>query len=97
MEWKMLLSFMTISNILRPFGIIYGLLVQFVVIWYIFTFWHVWTEKNLATLLRFFFCLVMPQSIRHHSRSLCLRASPPGGGRAGGHAVQSLVVVVRRF
>jgi hypothetical protein len=36
---------MTIWNILRPFGIIYGLLVQFVVIWY------VWTEKNLATLL----------------------------------------------
>jgi hypothetical protein len=22
-----------------------------VVIWYIFTFWYVWTEKNLATLL----------------------------------------------
>jgi hypothetical protein len=45
LEWKMLLYFMTIWNILRPFGIIYGLLVQFVVIWY------VWTEKNLATLL----------------------------------------------
>jgi hypothetical protein len=30
MELKMLLSFMTISNILRPFGIMYGLLVYVV-------------------------------------------------------------------
>jgi hypothetical protein len=29
----------------------YGLFVQFVVIWYIFPFWYVWTKKNLATLL----------------------------------------------
>jgi hypothetical protein len=35
-EWKMLVYFMTIWNILRPFGIIYGHLVLFVVIWYIF-------------------------------------------------------------
>jgi hypothetical protein len=27
LEWKMLVYFMTISNILRPFGIIYGRLV----------------------------------------------------------------------
>jgi hypothetical protein len=41
---------MTILNILWPFDIIYSLLVQFVVIWYIFLFWYVWTKKNLATL-----------------------------------------------
>jgi hypothetical protein len=36
LEWKMLLYFMIIWNILWPFGIMYGSLVQFVVIWYIF-------------------------------------------------------------
>jgi hypothetical protein len=41
---------MTIWNILRPFGIIYGLLVNLVVIWYFWSFWNVWTKKNLATL-----------------------------------------------
>jgi hypothetical protein len=35
-EWKMLLHFMIIWNILWPFGIMYGSLVEFVVIWYIF-------------------------------------------------------------
>jgi hypothetical protein len=47
----MLLHVMAILSIQRPFGIIYSLLVQFVVIWYIFTFWYVWTKKNLATLV----------------------------------------------
>jgi hypothetical protein len=47
----MLLYFMTVWNIFRQFDIIYSLLVQFVVIWYIFPFWYVWTKKNLATLL----------------------------------------------
>jgi hypothetical protein len=39
------------GNIVRPFGIIYGLLVQFLVFRYIFTCWYVCTKKNLATLL----------------------------------------------
>jgi hypothetical protein len=37
-------------NILRTFGIFYGHLVHFVLIWYIFPFWVSWTKKNLATL-----------------------------------------------
>jgi hypothetical protein len=41
--------FMTIWNILWPFGIIYGRLVLFVVICYIFPIWNVWTKTNLAT------------------------------------------------
>jgi hypothetical protein len=41
LERKMLSYFMTICNILLPFGIIYGRLVLFVVIWYIF---HVLTS-----------------------------------------------------
>jgi hypothetical protein len=36
LECKMFLYFMTIWNILRPFGIIFGRLVESVVIWYIF-------------------------------------------------------------
>jgi hypothetical protein len=36
LEWKMLVYFMTIWNILRPFGITYGRLIGLVVIWYIF-------------------------------------------------------------
>jgi hypothetical protein len=36
LEWKMLVYFMTIWNILWPFGIIFGRLVKFVAIWYIF-------------------------------------------------------------
>jgi hypothetical protein len=36
LEWKMFVYFMTIWNNLRPFDIIYGRLVKFVVIWYIF-------------------------------------------------------------
>jgi hypothetical protein len=50
--WKMLLYFMTIWNIFRPFGIIYGLLAYVVCghLVYFFTFWYVWTKKNLATL-----------------------------------------------
>jgi hypothetical protein len=43
---------MTIWNILRPFDIIYSLLVQFVAIWYIFRFWYFWTKNNLATLVQ---------------------------------------------
>jgi hypothetical protein len=36
LEWKMLVYFMTIWNIIHPFGIIYGRFVSLVVIWYIF-------------------------------------------------------------
>jgi hypothetical protein len=36
LEWKIWLYFMTSRNILRPFGIIYGRLVKFAVILYIF-------------------------------------------------------------
>jgi hypothetical protein len=35
MEWKMLVYFMAIWYILRPFGIFYGHLVYFTAIWYI--------------------------------------------------------------
>jgi hypothetical protein len=53
MEWKMLVYFKTIWNILRPFGIIYGRSIyQFVVIWCIFSqFGTIGPNKNLATLL----------------------------------------------
>jgi hypothetical protein len=53
-EWKLLVYFMTICNILRPFGIIYGRLVyvhnlgSFGIF---FLIWYVWTKKNLATLI----------------------------------------------
>jgi hypothetical protein len=47
------------ENILRPFGIIYGHLVQRMAVWYslwsfgiLFPFWYVLTKKNLATLLQ---------------------------------------------
>jgi hypothetical protein len=36
LDWKMLICFMVIWNILWPFGIFYDHLVQFVFIWYIF-------------------------------------------------------------
>jgi hypothetical protein len=36
LEYKMVVHFITIWNGLGPLGIIYGLLVQFGVIWYIF-------------------------------------------------------------
>jgi hypothetical protein len=64
LEWKMFLYFMTIWNNLRLFGIIYGLFVKFVVIWYIFTFWYVWAKKNLATLVGSFnvFLSIFPKT-----------------------------------
>jgi hypothetical protein len=37
LEWKILVYFMTIWNILLQLGISYALLVQFVVIWYCFS------------------------------------------------------------
>jgi hypothetical protein len=50
LEWKMLVHFMTIWNILRPFDVINGRLVWFVVIWYIFPVLVCLDTKNLATL-----------------------------------------------
>jgi hypothetical protein len=57
LERKMLVYFMAIRNILRPFGIFYGHLVYVVAIWcslrpfgIFFPFWYVWAKKNLATL-----------------------------------------------
>jgi hypothetical protein len=49
LEWKILLYFMTIWNILWPFGIIYGRLVCFVVIWYILPILVGLDNKNMAT------------------------------------------------
>jgi hypothetical protein len=51
LQWKILVYFMTIWSILRPFGIFYGHLVYFAVIWYIFPVFVFCTKKNLATLL----------------------------------------------
>jgi hypothetical protein len=42
--------FMTICNILRPFGQSYGSLVEFVVVWYIFSVLVCLDGENLATL-----------------------------------------------
>jgi hypothetical protein len=46
LEWKILVSFMTIWSVLRPLEILNGNLVYFVVIWYIFP-----RFGDLATLL----------------------------------------------
>jgi hypothetical protein len=43
--------FLAIWSILRQFGLFYGNLVYFVVIWYIFTVLVCCTKKNLATLV----------------------------------------------
>jgi hypothetical protein len=46
-DWKMLIYFMTIWNILRVFGIIYSPLAWFVVIWNIFSvFGIMYQEKS---------------------------------------------------
>jgi hypothetical protein len=47
LQWKMLVHFMTISSILRPFGTFCGRLLHFVVIWYIFPrFGLLYQEKS---------------------------------------------------
>jgi hypothetical protein len=48
--------FMDIWSILQPFGILYGLLVYFMVIWYIFSRFGMFAPKNLATLVLSCFC-----------------------------------------
>jgi hypothetical protein len=50
-DWKMLIYFMAIWNILWPFVIFYDHLVHFVFIWYIFPFLVSCTKKHLATLM----------------------------------------------
>jgi hypothetical protein len=51
LDWKMLVYFIAIWNILWTFGILYGHLVHFVFIWYIFPVLVSCTKKNLATLI----------------------------------------------
>jgi hypothetical protein len=47
----MLIYFTAFWYNLWPFGKMYGRLMQFVVLWYIFpVFWYVWAKKSLATL-----------------------------------------------
>jgi hypothetical protein len=50
LDWKMLLSFLAIRNILRTFRKCYARLIHFVLIWYIFPTLVSRTKKNLATL-----------------------------------------------
>jgi hypothetical protein len=50
LQLKMLVYFMDIRSILRSFGKFYGRLVYFVVIWYMFSHFGIFTKKNLATL-----------------------------------------------
>jgi hypothetical protein len=50
LDWKLLMYFMAIGNILQRFGILYDHLVHFVFIWYIFPVLVSCTMKNLATL-----------------------------------------------
>jgi hypothetical protein len=53
LDWKLLIYFMAIWNILQTFGIFYNHLAHFVLIWYIFFRfgYHEGTKKNLATLI----------------------------------------------
>jgi hypothetical protein len=44
-DWKMLIYFMAILNILQTFGIFYDHLVHFVFIWYIFPIWCIVSRK----------------------------------------------------
>jgi hypothetical protein len=59
LDWKMLIYFMAIWNILQTFGIFYRHWGYFMTIWYIwcslglfFPVWVIFATKNLATLLR---------------------------------------------
>jgi hypothetical protein len=52
LDWKILLYFMAIWNVLRIYGISYDHLVHFVSIWYIFPVLVSCTKKHLATLFR---------------------------------------------
>jgi hypothetical protein len=50
LEWKN--DFRTIWNILWPLEIFNGNLILFVVIWYIYLFWFVWTKKKSGNPVR---------------------------------------------
>jgi hypothetical protein len=66
---KMLVYFMTIWNIQRPFSIFYGRLCSFGI------FWYVWTKKNLASLAYkrlTQIVFLVPESLRN--RKACRRA-----------------------
>jgi hypothetical protein len=51
LDWKMLIYFTAIWNILQTFGIIYDHLVHLVLIFVYFPVWVSCTKKNLASLL----------------------------------------------
>jgi hypothetical protein len=51
LDWKMLMYFMAIGNILRAFVNFHDHLEHFVLIWYIFPVLVSRTKKNLATLI----------------------------------------------
>jgi hypothetical protein len=51
LDWKMLIYFIAICNILWTFGKFNGHLVHFVMLWYIFPVLVSHTKKNLATLI----------------------------------------------
>jgi hypothetical protein len=50
LQWKMLVYFMSVWNISLPFAILYGHLVHFLLIWYIFSVLVCSSKSNLATL-----------------------------------------------
>jgi hypothetical protein len=50
LDWKMLIHFTAVFNILQTFGIFYDNLVHLVFVWYIFPVWVSCTNKNLAAL-----------------------------------------------
>jgi hypothetical protein len=54
-DWKMLIYFMAIWNILQTSGIFYDHLIHFVFIWYIFPVWVIFAKKNLVTLIHSFY------------------------------------------
>jgi hypothetical protein len=59
LDWKLLIYFMSICNILRTFWIFYDHLAHFVFIWYIFLFFLLCNKKNLATLVSSNRCLCL--------------------------------------
>jgi hypothetical protein len=53
LDWKMLVYFKAIWNILRTFGVFYDHLAHLMTIWYIFPVLVSQAKKNLATLVYF--------------------------------------------
>jgi hypothetical protein len=51
LDWKLLIYFMAVRNILQTFDTFYYQLVHFALIWYIFLVWVSCTKKNLSMLL----------------------------------------------